>query len=150
MVEVFKSKVKRRITLFSVLTLAAVALSVYDVFFMNVPDDATMSNGVITGFQSGLILGLGMVAVVQIIKLTRVINNETKLKLLYNQEHDERLKTIRSIAGMPMLMITSILMLIAAIIAGYFNIIVFYTLVLAATAQLSIGTIVKLVCLKRM
>jgi len=51
---------------------------------------------------------------------------------------------------MPMLMITSILMLIAAIIAGYFNIIVFYTLVLAATVQLSIGTIVKLVCMKLM
>lgn len=146
----FKTKVKRRITLFSGLTLAAVALGIYNVFFMNIPDNSTMTDGVITGFQSGLILGIGMMAVVQIIKLTRVINDETKLKLLYNQEHDERLKTIRSRAGMPMLMITSVLMLIAAIIAGYFNIVVFYTLVLAATAQLSIGAIVKLVCMKLM
>jgi len=146
----FKTKVKRRITLFSVMTLAAAALGIYNVFFMNASDNASMTDGIIMGFQSGLILGIGMMAVVQIFKLTRAINDETKLKLLYNQEHDERLKTIRSRAGMPMLMITSVLMLIAAIIAGYFNIIVFYTLVLAATAQLSIGVIVKLVCMKLM
>ncbi|KNZ40345.1 hypothetical protein [Acetobacterium bakii] len=148
--EEFKMKVKYRIALFAGLTLAAAALGIYNVFFMPVPDNATMTDGVIVGFQSGLILGIGMIAVVQIFKLTRVVNDETKLKLLYNQEHDERLKAIRSMAGMPMLMITSVLMLIAAIIAGYFNIVVFYTLVLAATAQLTIGAIVKLVCMKTM
>lgn len=150
MMEEFKMKVKYRIALFAGLTLAAAALGIYNVFFMPVPDNATMTDGVIVGFQSGLILGIGMIAVVQIFKLTRVVNDETKLKLLYNQEHDERLKAIRSMAGMPMLMITSVLMLIAAIIAGYFNIVVFYTLVLAATAQLTIGAIVKLVCMKTM
>lgn len=146
----FKKTVKRRIALFSGLTLAALVLGVYNVFFMNASENVTMTDGVISGFQSGLILGIGLIAVFQIFKLTRAINDETKLKLLYNQEHDERLKTIRSRAGMPMLMITSVLMLIAAIVAGYFNIVVFYTLVLAATAQLSIGAIVKLVCMKLM
>ena len=37
---------------------------------------------------------------------------------------------------MPTLMITSVVMLLSAIIAGYFNIVVFYTLVVAAIVQL--------------
>jgi hypothetical protein len=41
-------------------------------------------------------------------------------------------------------------MVIAAIIAGYFNIVVFYTLVIAVAAQLSVSAMVKLYCLKTM
>jgi len=148
--EEFRTNVKRRITIFSGMTLVAAALGVYNFLLMNYSEDATMYDGSVTGFQSGLILSIGIIAVVQIIKLTRAVNDETNLKLLYNQEHDERLKTIRSKAGMPMLMITSILMLIVAIVAGYFNIVVFYTLVITAIVQLSIGAIVKLICMKMM
>jgi len=148
--EEFRTNVKRRITIFSGMTLVAAALGVYNFLLMNYSEDATMYDGSVTGFQSGLILSIGIIAVVQIIKLTRAFNDETNLKLLYNQEHDERLKTIRSKAGMPMLMITSILMLIVAIVAGYFNIVVFYTLVITAIVQLSIGAIVKLICMKMM
>ena len=78
------------------------------------------------------------------------INDETKLKILYNKEHDERMKTIRSKAGMPLIAITSMLMVIAAIVAGYFNIVVFYTLVIAVAAQLSVSAMVKLYCMKTM
>jgi len=88
--------------------------------------------------------------VFDIIKLSLAINDETKLKILYNKEHDERLKTIRSKAGMPIIAITSVLMIIAAIIAGYFNIVVFYTLVIAVAAQLSVSAMVKLYCMKTM
>jgi len=41
-------------------------------------------------------------------------------------------------------------MVLAAIIAGYFNIVVFYTLVIAVIGQLSISVAVKLYCMKTM
>jgi len=149
--EEFKTKVKQRIILSSGLTLVAVALGIYFVFSLqNVPDDATMSDGFITGFQFGLIMSIGILSMVTIIKLKRALNDEIKLKVLYNKEHDERLISIRSKAGQPMLAITSVLMIIAAIIAGYFNIVVFYTLVAAVLAQLTISAGVKLVCMTKM
>lgn len=148
--EKFKSKVKRRIILFSGMTLITVLLGVYGFFVVGNPEKGSMSDGIISGFQFGIIFGIGMLSLLQIIKLGMVIKDDKKLKMLYNQEHDERLKTIRSKAGMPMLMITSELMLIAAIIAGYFNVVVFYTLVIAAMIQLSIGAILKLYYMKTM
>ncbi|MBC3889042.1 hypothetical protein GH810_12025 [Acetobacterium paludosum] len=149
--EEFRTKVKRRIILASGLTLVAVALGIYAVFSLqNVPDDATMSAGFISGFQFGLIMSIGILSMVTVVKLRRALNDEIKLKVLYNKEHDERLKTIRSKAGQPLLSITSVLMIIAAIIAGYFNIVVFYTLVAAVLAQLAISAGVKLVCMTKM
>lgn len=148
--EKFKSRVKRRIILFSGMTLITALLGVYGFFVVGRPEKGSTSDGIISGFQFGIIFGIGMLSLLQIIKLGMVIKDDKKLKMLYNQEHDERLKTIRSKAGMPMLMITSELMLIAAIISGYFNIVVFYTLVIAAIIQLSIGVILKLYYLKTM
>lgn len=146
--ENFKITIKRRIILFSVITLLAVVLGVYDFFVMSNLGEESIAEGTVTGFQFGIIFAIGLLTLFQRIKLSMVIKDDKKLKILYNKEHDERLKTIRSKAGMPMLMITSIIMLIAAVIAGYFNIIVFSTLVIAAFVQLSIGVIVKLYCMK--
>lgn len=136
--------------LFSGTALGAVVLCIYDFFAMGNLEKESMAEGMVSGFQFGLILGIGMLALIQIIKLSKVIKDDKKLRMLHNKENDERLKLIRSKSGMPMLMITSILMLVAAIISGYFNTVVFSTLVIAATAQLSIGAIVKLYCLKTM
>jgi hypothetical protein len=111
---------------------------------------ATHSDGFVAGFQFGLIVSIFGLAIFDIIKLSRAINDETKLRVLYNKEHDERLIAIRNKAGAPMIIITSVLMIIAAIIAGYFNIIVFYTLVAAVAAQLSVSAMVKLYCMKTM
>lgn len=148
--EEFKMKIKRRIILFSGMVLIAVALGVYSFITMNNSNDKSFTDGSVAGFQFGIILGIGVLAFIQIVKLRKVLKDERSLKVRYNQEHDERLKTIRSKAGMPLLMITSLIMLIAAIIGSRFNIVVFYTLVIAAMVQLTIGALVKLYCLKTM
>lgn len=148
--EQFKTKIKGRISLFKVMTMMAVAFGSYDVFVVGNSETERLAEGAVAGFQSGIILGVGIIALAQVVKLSMIIKDEKKLKLLYNKEHDERLKAIRSKAGMPMLMITSIMMLIAAIVAGYFNTTVFSTLVIAAIVQLLIGIIVKLYSMKTM
>jgi len=145
--EQFKMKVKRRIMLLSIGILGAVVLCAYGFFAMG---SEALVDGTVTVFQLGLIFGIGIRALIEIIKLRMVIKDDRKLKMLYNKENDERLKLIRSKSGMPMLMITSILMLIAAIISGYFNTVVFSTLVIAAMVQLLLGLIVKVYYMKTM
>lgn len=150
--EKFRTKVKRRIVISSGMALVALVLGFYSIYSLITLDSsaATHSDSFVAGFQFGLIISIGVLAVIDIIKLSLTINDQTKLKVLYNKEHDERLKTIRSKAGMPIIAITSVMMIIAAIIAGYFNIIVFYTLVIAVAAQLSVSAMVKLYCMKTM
>ena len=95
-------------------------------------------------------MSIGALALVDLVKLNRAVNDETRLRMLYNKEHDERMKAIRSKAGMPLIAVTSVLLIIAAIIAGYINITVFYTLIIAVATQLSVSAVVKLYCMKTM
>lgn len=149
--EEFKTKVKRRRITDACLMLMAVVLGIFCILSMgSQADDGTMAEGFVAGFQFGLVISIGVLSLVDFIKLSRAIKDETKLRVLYNKEHDERMKTIRSKAGQPLLTITSVLMVIAAIIAGYFNFIVFFTLVAAVLGQLAVSAGVKLVCLKKM
>ena len=57
---------------------------------------------------------------------------------------------IRAKAGMPMLLVTSCVMVIAGIIAGYFNVTVFMTLTAAAMCQLLVGSLIKMYYMKTM
>lgn len=149
--EEFKTKVKKRRITDACLMLMAVVLGIFCILSMgSQADDGTMAEGFVAGFQFGLVISIGVLSLVDFIKLSRAIKDETKLRVLYNKEHDERMKTIRSKAGQPLLTITSVLMVIAAIIAGYFNFIVFFTLVAAVLGQLAVSAGVKLVCLKKM
>ncbi|MEO1815758.1 MAG: hypothetical protein ABGU93_09245 [Acetobacterium sp.] len=150
--EKFRKTVKRRIAISSGMTLVSLVLGAFNIYSIIFSDHstATHSDGFVAGFQFGLIISIFGFSLFDIVKLSLAINDETKLKILYNKENDERMKTIRSKAGMPLIAITSVLMIIAAIVAGYFNIVVFYTLVSAVAAQLSVSAVVKLYCLKTM
>lgn len=150
--EKFRTTVKRRIAISSGMALVTMVLGAYSIYSIIISDvsTATHSDGFVAGFQFGLIVSIFGFSVFNIIKLSLAINDETKLKVLYNKEHDERLKAIRNKAGAPMIVVTSVLMVLAAIVAGYFNIVVFYTLVIAVAAQLSVSAMVKLYCLKTM
>ena len=143
--EVYRIKLKRRIWLLSVLVLFSSALGVYDVFFQT-----DISKDGIFCFQCGLNTAIGIIAAVQIIRCRGALSNDEKLKIQFNKENDERLIAIRAKAGMPMLMVTSITIIVVAIIAGYFNTVIFITLVSAALFQLIIGLLIKLLYMKKM
>lgn len=118
--------------------------------FLITRTETTGGNSVLMGFQTGLVMGLMALTIAYIIRLTRALKDDKQLKIWYSKEHDERLKTIRAKSGMPMLLITSLMMICAAVVAGYYNPIVFYTLVVAAMIQLTAGVLVKLYYLKTM
>ena len=83
-------------------------------------------------------------------RLSLILKDETKLRQQFNLENDERLKAIRAKSGMPMLIFTSLAMVIAGMIAGFFNETVCLTLIIAAACQLLAGVAVKAVHMKIM
>lgn len=144
--ENFRKKVIKRIRILTVFILIFCVYIVLDVFFIRNNID---SENFINSFQFGLMFGLEMLAIINLIKLNKVVKSDKELKLLYNKENDERLKLIRSKAGMPLLLINSIIMIISGIILGYFNTIIFLTLIITAGIQMLIGLFIKFYCLRK-
>lgn len=144
--ENYRKAIKKRIYLLEAVAVFACCLGIFDVFIAS-PE---IKENHIFGFQAGVIIALGLMSVVNIIRLGKLLKDEKKLQLHFNKENDERYKTIRGKAGMPMLLFTSVAMIVAGMIAGYFNSTVFLTLMIAATTQMLVGIIVKMIYLKKM
>lgn len=142
--EKYRKHLTIRICVLSFVVLIAVVLAIFDVFFATGEAKTSM----VFGFQCGATLALGMLALLLIIRYKKALGSEEKLQLLFNQENDERMKTIRSKAGMPMLLIISSIMILIAVIIGYFNVVVFYTLIVVAFCQLIAACIVKLIYMR--
>jgi hypothetical protein len=142
----FRERVIKRKKLLSIFILFVCGFILFDVFFM---DNLHHTEGFIYSFQFGLMIGLELLAILKVIKIDKAVKDDKKLKLLYNKENDERLKYIRSRAGMPLIMVNSIIMIMAGIVAGYFNSIIFFTLITTAIFQLFIGAIIKMYFLRK-
>lgn len=140
----YKKSIRKRILLLNIPIVFAVTLGVYDVFWAN----TEIKEMHIYGFQTGIIISLGLFALITVIRYRTFLNDESKLLLQFNRENDERIKAIKAKAGIPMLPIASILLIIAGVIAGYFNTLVFMTL--TAAFQMTICAIVKLIYMKKM
>lgn len=146
MMERYSKTIRFRMILLAILALISVAFGIYDVFFA--PPE--IKDSAVFGFQCGAVLSLGLMAVLILVRYERILKDKAKLQLQFNKENDERAKAIRAKASMPMLLITSILMMLAGIIASYFSITVFATLIIAGVSQMLIGVVVKLVYTKKM
>lgn len=146
----FKRTIKTRIILFSILSIACAAIIVLDVFGALQNIKALALNQNILSFQLGVVTALGLISALYSIKYRRTMKDEKKLELLYNSMHDERMKLIRQKAGMPLIAVTSILIMFAGVIIGYFNETIFITLVAAGFAQMMISNFVKLYYMNKM
>ena len=135
-----------RSLLLAIPTMFAAALGIYNVFLVS----PKIEESFIFCFQCGVATACGLISVIQILRYRVILNDEKKLKLEFNKENDERLKAIRAKAGLPMVFVTSVLMIIAGIIAAYFNPIIFVTLIFAAVCQMMISVIVKLIYIRKM
>lgn len=138
--KVFKKKTIIKMVFCCIVTILA---ALFGIFFVFSGDSFTMANDVLAGFQQGLILAMGVLSLINFMKLSAAVKEEKKLQMLFNKENDERQIYIRKKAGMPMMMFTSGAMILAGVIAGYFNETVFFTLVIAAICQLTVGAAIK-------
>lgn len=140
----YRKTIITRTILLSALALFAAALGIYDAFFAT----AEMKANNIFHFQCGFTIALGALALILIIRYRKALQNEKALQAQYIKENDERMKAIRAKAGMPMNLIFSIVMIVIGIIIGYFNELIFTTLVVAAVIQLLASSIIKLIYTK--
>ena len=83
-------------------------------------------------------------------RFVKALRDEQALRRLWNQEHDERMQAIKARAGVPMLLYTSLAMIGAGLLLSAWNMTVCLTLLIAATAQLMVSAVTKLICMRTM
>lgn len=137
--EHFKMTIRRRTLALLMFVLAAAAFETIQVFWPT----HSLGNDPMFKFEEGFLCGILVLASLQIIRYKKVVKDEKALRVQYNKENDERRRAIRAKAGIPFLAITSVAMIVAANIAGYFNLICFYTLMIAAVCQIVLALILK-------
>lgn len=142
----YKKIIKMRTLSLSIIIIAAVIFGIYDVFLAS-PEIKETS---IFGFQTGIITSLGLFLLIIVIRYKALLKDDDNLLLQFNKENDERTKAIKAKAGIPMLPITSLIMIIIGVIAGYFNTLIFITLIVTAAVQMTICGIIKIIYMNKM
>lgn len=144
--EKYRKKIKARIILLSILALLSLSIEVANVFWVS----EELKEHIVFSFQCGLAAAIALLALILVYKYSKALRNDRALELIYNSEHDERMRAIRAKAGQPLLLFVSIALLFAGIVIGYFNSVVFYTLVSAVAFQTIISCVIKMIYMKIM
>lgn len=103
-----------------------------------------MERGMVTGFQIGLFLGLQVIILYLLVKYIKAIKKDIYLKSLYIKENDERKKLIKSNTFSCSYITTLTLLLLATIITGYFNGVIFKALISVLYGALLITCMFKI------
>ena len=143
--ELYRKKLKFRITLFSFVLLLFVGILLYNQF----GSSAALKDSLSFSFQCGFSAAGSLVLVYMIAKYRRALVDEQKLKTLFNQENDERMKAIRAKAGVPMTVILAVIFVLAGVVIGYFNETIFVVLICVALFQLFASAAVKLYYMRK-
>ena len=125
--ENYKNTIKKRIVIMTVVCLVVVSVYVVNLFH----DFGTVNENFsdyIKGFQLGLIIVLVIFMIGLMRKYFIALKNEQSLKKLFFEETDERARMISEKTGGNVIIACALCILIAGIIAGYFNEIIFFTL----------------------
>ncbi|MHC1748590.1 MAG: hypothetical protein AB9856_09445 [Cellulosilyticaceae bacterium] len=141
--EKYRSIVQKRIMLLMVLTIVGIGIQIVGSCNLFGITGRDFTDGAVVGFQMGLLFGIIGVSIGLTIRYGLALKDETKLKKLYNTENDERRKVIKQKSGGNVMLVSTCIIILVGIIAGYFNHIVFLSLVGAAIFQLMICVILK-------
>ena len=138
--EQFKKKLKLRILLFGFLVLFCIVIILINQFGTVI----SFTESLAFSFQRGFSASGALVLVFWMMKYRAALKDEAKLRLLYNEENDERMKAIRAKAGVPMVLILSMTLILAGMIISYWSATVFVVLICVALFQLLASLVVKL------
>lgn len=139
--EKYWREIKNRVSVYQ----ALIAVTLVFVIIGNVllKDRGQMVESV-RGFATGLFIGIELVCVFQLGKLWKMLKDEEVLKEVYIREHDEREALIQMKSGLHVIPILSFIILICAILVGFFNDTIFYTLVIVGIGQILIALALKI------
>ena len=138
--ELFQKKLKFRMLLFGILILFCLVI----ILINQLGTVLTYTECLAYSFQRGFSAAGILVLVIWMIKYRAALKDEAKLRLLYNQENDERMQAIRAKAGIPMVLILSLALVLGGMVIGYWNETIFVVLVGVALFQLLVSLGVKL------
>lgn len=128
--EKFKKSLKRRLNFtvgFNILVVVFIVLTaMYGNKTAGINSDIA---DMIHGFQVGIFVGIQIVMLVCVRKYKKALLNEDELKKLYIEENDERIKLIKDKIGGVGLNFSLVAIAAAAVISGFFNELIFLTLV---------------------
>ncbi len=123
--EAFKRRI--RVRLWALAVVSALAVALLAVFLLGADEEGHVSD-FIRGFQLGMVMGLLAVAVVIGSWQVRALRNPEKLRKLYIEENDERKRMIRQLSGSVGMDIVMYGLAAGSVIAGFFDVMVFFTL----------------------
>ncbi|GAA0117391.1 hypothetical protein [Clostridium senegalense] len=123
--EVLKKKVLMCLLLIAITIPAIIALTM-----INAKIPSNHSTDFIKGVQFGMFFGLETLLLMNIIKFRDALNNKEKLKLLYIKENDEREKLILLKSSLMAINIITVILALGIIVSGFYNEIVFFTLIM--------------------
>jgi len=124
--EKYKKVVRKRISWVIISTLLVVTLVLCMHFF--VIKSVNGASGNLFSFLEGGVIGLDLVALFYMIQYRKALENDEKLKKMYNEEHDERIQFIRQKAGFPVFTAAGVVMIVGGVVAGYISSTVSYTM----------------------
>ena len=106
--------------------------------------DQTKLNDSTLGFINGLTLGIEIICVFWVFKIRKALKDDKMLRRLYIDEHDERKNFIKLKSGSNLLGKIALGIFVISILASYFNMVVFYTLVITGIFLVLVSLLLKL------
>ncbi len=97
----------------------------------------------VSGFQVGLLIVLVIYFLNNVVKYNKALKEEKLLKQIYYKEHDERRNYINQKVGESSMWITTVILTIVTVITGYFNFVVFCTMIAVILLQGMIQILLK-------
>lgn len=139
--EKYRREIKNRVSVYQALIVVALVFVIIGNVLLK---DRGQTVETVRGFATGLFIGIELVCVFQLGKLWKMLKDEEVLKEVYIREHDEREALIQMKSGLHVIPILSFIILICAILVGFFNDTVFYTLVVVGIGQILIALALKI------
>lgn len=140
--EQFRQTIKKRIKLQIWVLCVFLGASVALLVLRPLERDGQI-NSFVHGFHFGIGISLIGISVFAIIQYVLALRKEDKLKKIYIEENDERSLLIYQKSGSIGINITMFGLAAGSVIAGYFNVIVFFTLIAACLFTAVVRLVLK-------
>ena len=106
-------------------------------------DQARLNDSAL-GFITGLTFGIEIICIFWVFKIRKALKDDKMLRELYIDEHDERKNFIKLKSGSNLIGKIALGIFVASILASYFNMVVFYTLVITGSFLILVSLSLKL------
>ena len=106
-------------------------------------DQARLNDSAL-GFINGLTLGIEIICVFWVYKIRKALKDDKMLRELYIDEHDERKNFIKLKSGSNLIGKIALGIFVASILASFFYLVVFYTVVITGIFLILVSLSLKL------